>query len=193
MSLTISQTTSPYTTLQEQADEALAQLARQDYAAFAALYRRYVTRVYRYCYSQTGNGQDAEDCTSQTFLAALEQIGRFRGQGSFAAWLFGIARRRCQDVGRRQARRQEVDQPPEMVDTAFEELVGLSYRQELLGCVERRLRTMTADRQEVLRLRFWAGLSTKETARVMRKGESAVKMLLARAVADLRERCLDET
>ncbi|MCB0007010.1 MAG: hypothetical protein KDE04_11170, partial [Anaerolineales bacterium] len=66
-------------------------------------------------------------------------------------------------------------------------------RQELLGCVERRLRTMTADRQEVLRLRFWAGLSTKETARVMRKGESAVKMLLARAVADLRERCLDET
>ena len=98
MSFTISRTSSPHTTFQEQADEVLAQLARQDYAAFASLYRRYVTRVYRYCFSQTGNSQDAEDCTSQTFLAALEQINRFRGQGSFAAWLFGIARRRCQEA-----------------------------------------------------------------------------------------------
>ena len=50
-----------------------------------------------------------------------------------------------------------------------------------------------SDRErEVLRLRYGAGLSTAETAAMMGKGQSAVKMLLLRAVDDLRKRCLDE-
>ena len=189
--MTISQIDSAVTALQHADDETLASLARTDYAAFDTLYRRYVTRVYRYCYAQTGNQQDAEDCTSQCFLAALEQIGRFRGQGSFAAWLFSIARRRCLDLHRQRGRRREDGPVPEMVDEAQVEPATYSFQRQLLGCMQRRMRTMTAERKEVLRLRFWAGLNTKETAKVLGKGQSAVKMLLSRAVAELRERCLD--
>ena len=35
-------------------------------------------------------------------------------------------------------------------------------------------------------------MSVRETAAVMRRSEGAVKMLISRAVADLRRRCLDE-
>ncbi len=87
-----------------QSDAALAAAAREDAAAFDALYRRYVTRVYRYCYSRTNNAQVAEDLTAQTFLAALEGIGRFRGDGSVAAWLFGIAANVCKGYYRYQKR-----------------------------------------------------------------------------------------
>ncbi len=38
---------------------------------------------------------EAEDFTAQTFLAAPEGLKGYRGHGSFAAWLFGIARRKC--------------------------------------------------------------------------------------------------
>jgi RNA polymerase sigma factor (sigma-70 family) len=87
-----------------QKDAALVAAAREDAAAFDVLYRRYATRVYRYCYARTNSGQVAEDLTAQTFLAALEGIGRFRGDGSVAAWLFGIAANVCKGYYRYQRR-----------------------------------------------------------------------------------------
>ena len=125
-------------------------------------------------------------------MAVLERIDRYRGTGSFAAWLFAIARRRCQDLHRKRGRRREESPLPDMADETQAEVAGHHYESELMGCIRQRLKTMTAERQDVIRLRFWAGLNTKETAKVMGKGQSAVKMLLSRAVADLRERCLDE-
>ena len=65
------------------ADAHLAHLARTDAEAFAELYRRHVTSVYRYHMAHTGNVNDAEDLTSQTFMAALEGIRSYRGTGSF--------------------------------------------------------------------------------------------------------------
>ena len=75
-------------------DAYLAHLARTDADAFAELYRRHVTSVYRYHMVHTSNVKDAEDLTSQTFMAALEGIRSFRGTGSFAAWIMGIASRK---------------------------------------------------------------------------------------------------
>lgn len=174
-------------------DAALAAAAREDAAAFDALYRRYVTRIYRYCLLRCGNAHDAEDLTAQTFLAALEGLARYREQGSFAAWLFTIARRHCHDYHRRRYRHPQqgleeaVDRPnPHAPDPEQRALRAL-----LKECVQRVLPLLTEERQEVVRLRYGAGLSTAETAAVMGKGQSAVKMLLLRALNDLRERCLD--
>ena len=49
------------------------------------------------------------------------------------------------------------------------------------------LQRLPADRAEVIRLRIFAELSTAETAQVMGKSEAAVKMLLHRALHDLRQ------
>src|SRR5512145_2228723 len=72
----------------------LAHEARANAEAFGELYRRHVTRVYRYHLAHTGNVKDAEDLTSQTFMAALEGIRSFRGTGPFITWLVGIASRK---------------------------------------------------------------------------------------------------
>ena len=66
-------------------ESGLARAALTDCEAFAELYRRHVEHVYRYHMAHTGNQKDAEDLTSQTFMAALEGIRSFRGDGSFAA------------------------------------------------------------------------------------------------------------
>src|SRR5512133_862216 len=79
-------------TLSPEQDEIdLAQQAVRNMEAFAELYRRHMTRVYRYHIAHVGNVKDAEDLTSQTFMAAMEGIRSFRGSGSFAAWILGIA------------------------------------------------------------------------------------------------------
>lgn len=177
-----------------QPDAALVAAAREDATAFAAIYRRYATRVYRYCYARTNNAQVAENLTAQTFLAALEGIGRFRGDGSVAAWLFGIAANVCKGYYRYQ--RLHPQAPLETagaradVNTLNPE--QQSYRQSVLDCALRVLPELSEERQEVLRLRFLAGLDTAETAAVMGKRRGAVRKLLSRAVDDLRKRCLDE-
>ena len=72
-------------------DAQLAQHARTDPQAFAELYRRHVRSIYRYHMAHTGNVKDAEDLTSQTFMAALEGIRSFRGTAPYISWLIGIA------------------------------------------------------------------------------------------------------
>ena len=81
---------------QTQIDEEanLARRAITDADAFAELYRRNVTHVYRYHMAHIGNVKDAEDLTSQTFMAALEGLRSYRGAGSFTAWIMGIASKR---------------------------------------------------------------------------------------------------
>lgn len=178
-----------------ESDQDLARAARSDFDAFEQLYRRYVTRVYRYCFARTSNAADAEDLTAQTFLAALEAIGSYRGSGSFKAWLFGIAWRKCQEHHRRRYRHQEATGEVARLQHARQDgdaVEKQAYQQELLDCVQRQWRLLSEDRREVLLLRFWAGLNTAETAELMGRRRGAVKMLLSRAIADIRERCLDE-
>src|SRR6185503_12484363 len=75
-------------------DIRLAHQARADPEAFAELYHRHVRSIYRYHLAHTGNVKDAEDLTSQTFIAALEGIRSFRGTGPYITWLIGIASRK---------------------------------------------------------------------------------------------------
>jgi RNA polymerase sigma-70 factor, ECF subfamily len=174
----------------KESDNDEANLARQavtDIDAFAELYRRHLDRVYRYHVAHTGNMKDAEDLTSQTFIAALEGIGSFRGAGSFAAWLMGIASRKRllffrgkkPDVPLDEAAHYPSSDPP--TDKAAQQRLHLES-------VARALRQISPERAEALILTYFGGLSHAETGRVLNKTEAAVKMLVSRGLQDLRER-----
>lgn len=175
----------------ELADNDLARLARDDHDAFEALYRRYVTPIYRYCYARTDNVADAEDLTAQTFMAVVESIDRDRGARNFPAWLFGIARHKCADYHRTAyATQQQPVDDIEMADPEPENVEERLFRHKILECIERLLAQLSPDRLEALRLRYWGGLSMREAATVMQRSEAAFKMLVSRAISDLRERCV---
>jgi RNA polymerase sigma-70 factor (ECF subfamily) len=175
-------------------DSQLAHLAREDHDAFDVLYRRHVTPVYRYCYARTNNVADAEDLTAQTFLAALESIGRFRGKSHFPAWLFGIARNKCADYYRKTYAQpsEPIDEDADPVDPTSEDPEEHAFLATILDCIDKMLGQLSPDRLEALRLRYWGGLTMQEVAKVMQRSEAAIKMLVSRAVADLRERCVTQ-
>ncbi|MCK6540557.1 MAG: RNA polymerase sigma factor [Anaerolineales bacterium] len=174
---------------QEQTETDLARRAITDADAFAELYRRHVTRVYRYHMAHIGNVKDAEDLTSQTFMAALEGIKSFCGAGSFAAWIMGIASRKRLMFFRRSRNRREVpleaalQYPSPSLSTDKAATQSLQFES-----VYRALRQISPDRAEAIILSFFGGLSNLETSRVLRKSEAAVKMLISRGLQDLRER-----
>jgi RNA polymerase sigma-70 factor (ECF subfamily) len=167
-------------------DELLAQQALSSREAFGELYRRHFDRVYRYHYARTGSVPDAQDLTTQTFLAALEGIGGYRGQGSFAAWLFGIARRLLALHYRAQRDLDSLDELPEVPSPGPGLEVSADQRIDLED-VSRRLRRMVPERAEAVVLCLFSEFSADEAGRVMGKSGAAVKMLLYRGLRDLRQ------
>ena len=172
---------------QDKDEPDLARLAVTDIDAFAELYRRHLTRVYRYHIAHTGNVKDAEDLTSQTFMAALEGIGSYRGTGSFAAWIMGIALKKRLMYFR--GGRLEIPLEAALSFPSPDLPTDKAALQRLqLESVARALRQISPDRAEAIVLTYFGGLSHAETGRVLNKSEAAVKMLVSRGLQDLRER-----
>ncbi|MAS34688.1 MAG: hypothetical protein CL610_11820 [Anaerolineaceae bacterium] len=167
-------------------DAILIQAAAKKADAYAVLYRRYVHRVYSYLLSQVGNVQDAQDLTTQTFLSALEGIASYQGTGQFAAWLLGIARRKAMDHFRQQPRLTQLDMADETPSSAAP-LESAIEQQLTMAQVIQALDLLVPERAEALRLRIFGELKMAEVAAIMGKSEGAVKMLVARALEDLRQ------
>lgn len=168
-------------------DKTLAGQSRHDQNAFDALYRRHVNCVYRYLLVRVGDVHEAQDLTAQTFLAALEGICGYRGQGEFAAWLLSIARHKLADHFRRGQATLPLEVAEEMPhpDPPPEDAVAERLRLER---VAEALRALAPERAEAVALRIFGGLSATEAGRVMGKSEAAVKKLVQRGMSDLRER-----
>ena len=77
---------------QTQPDTELARMAAEgDAAAFEEIHRRYRRLVYNVALRMTGNAADAEDLTQESFVSCLRSVGGFRGEASFATWLYRLA------------------------------------------------------------------------------------------------------
>lgn len=168
-------------------DIALVAESRRNREAYAVLYRRYANSVYRYMLVCVSNEQDAQDLTAQTFLAGLEGLGAYQGRGKVAAWLFSIAHRKVMDYYRHTRRDIPLD---DLAETPYpgqlpEQVVEDRSDYEQLT---RAMRTLAPDRAEAIRLRIFAELSIGEVSEAMGRSESAVRMLLSRAIRDLKDR-----
>lgn len=166
-------------------EDVLVQSAIHDPAAFAQLYRRYVDRVYRYLLIKVGNIDDAQDITAQTFLAAMENIRKFERQGTFGAWLIGIAQNKAHDHFRRLKEVVSLDQIADMLPDAVSLDEVVDHRIQVTDIVAA-LRELSPDRAEALSLRIFSELSAAEIGRILGKSEAAAKMLVHRAMQDLR-------
>ncbi len=160
---------------------ALVKEAQRSPSAFAALYDRFLTPVYRYLYSRVGNVSDAEDLTAQTFLSALERLSSYRENGTFAGWLFAIAHSKVIDHYRRNRPQGGLESARELAGEA-DPVRDVEKRLELekLASI---LQTLSDDEQEIIRLRYVADLSFAEIAAALGKREDAVKKLLYRLLA----------
>lgn len=159
-------------------------------AEFAEWYEDHRTTVYRYVRFRVASRETAEDVTSQVFFKALRAFDRYDpDRASPRTWLLRIARNAVTDHLRRLKRKGSLhvslDRVPDLVANvpSQEERVLREERiQELLNAT----RTLKKSDQEILSLRYGAGLSNGEIAQQLEISTNAVAVRVHRALKRLR-------
>ncbi len=174
-------------TIDDAAIERLVSEAKDgDAWAFGMIFDHYHERIYRFIASRVHRPSDAEDLTQHVFVKALEALPRYESRGiPFGGWLFRLARNAVIDHVRTRHDHAELDSIVEWAhgDAGPDEIAVV--RQEL-NAVGAALANLTADQREAIELRFFAGLSARETAEAMGKQEGTVRGLQFRGIAALR-------
>ena len=171
-------------------DEALDRLVLEakggDPWAFGRLFDEYHEPVFRFIANRVNRPSDAEDLTQLVFVKALEALPRYESRGiPFGGWLFRLARNAVIDFVRTSHEHadlaQSVERPTQ--EAGPDEMAVTRQEIDAVGAA---LSSLTDDQRDVIVLRFFAGLSARETAEVMGKQEGTVRGLQFRAIAALR-------
>ncbi len=162
--------------------------APSSWERFESLYRSCRDDVYAYVCTLLRDPAAAEDVTALAFERAYRRRRTFdRRRGEERAWLFGIARNAALDELRRRRRVATlVTDPSEVAEPEDPEGAEVTLRRTT---VQAALVGLSGREREIVALKFHAGLSNAELARVLGVSESNAGTLLYRTMEKLRKAC----
>ena len=164
------------------------EIDREGWQRFEDLYRSSRDDVFAYVTTMLRDRAAAEDVTELAFERAYRRRGTFdRHRGEERAWLFGIARNAALDELRRRKRQAKlVVEPQDPAAEAVEDGLEVALARTT---VRQALAELPAREREIVALKFHAGLSNAELARVLGVSESNAGTLLHRTIEKLRKAC----
>jgi len=149
------------------------------YANWDEIYVDNVVWIYRLLYSKVANRPDAEDLTTEVFLAALGPLRITATRLEVRAYLAATGRTVLARHWRRRLGVQVTDLDPEL---AVRELDDPSTRSVAPARARAVLATLSERHRRVLELRFLEARSIRETAREMEISVANAKVLQHRAL-----------
>jgi RNA polymerase sigma-70 factor (ECF subfamily) len=152
----------------------------------AGLYEEYYDKIARYVYVHIGNKEEAEDIAGEVFLRALKSLKLYREQGvPMQGWLFRIAHNLTIDYLRKMDKRRTVP-IDSVVLRANGDPVDTAERNIEFERVTEAMKQLTTEQREVINLRFFGGLTSKEVGGVLGKSDGAVREMQRAAIEKVR-------
>jgi len=152
----------------------------------AGLYDEYFDRIARYIYVRIGDRNEAEDLAGEVFVKALESLKSYKERGiPMQAWLFRIAHNLVVDHLRKARRLKTVPIDTVQIE-AREDPVATAEKSIEVERVNKAMQKLTPEQREVVRLRFFGDLSSKEVGAILRKSDGAVREMQRAAIEKLR-------
>lgn len=155
---------------------------------FTELVRQYTKLIFTVCYRLTGDYQEAENLTQDTFLTAYSAIGRFEGN-HYKPWLIRIAANKSKDYLKSAAHNLTEPLDREVLDT----LPDSSTPQQVLEEKETQASLRFACEQlrepyrQVASLRYLEGIPYEDIAKRLDRPLKTVQTQGLRARAQLRK------
>ena len=178
----------------EQEDAHLVRASQQgDQEAFALLVRRHQRRLFNLSLDLLHDEDEASECTQQAFVAAWQELPRFRDEAHFATWLYRIAyqcglrqlERRTQEHIRHSAGEAE---PVLMGKRSEKQGAETARRQSPQALVREQLECLPLQERTVLILHHLHNQTYEEVASILSVSIGTVKTRLFRARTLLKER-----
>ena len=158
--------------------------------SFAELMRIYRDTIFYMLLKMTGNVQDAEDLTIETFGKAFVNIRQYNEQYAFSTWLFKIASNNCVDFIRKKKKNvlnleanEELDDP----DDKFNFVVDMINPEERfiksqkVGMIRQVVETLKPRYRTLIVMRYFDERSYEEIAEELDLPLGTVKAQLFRA------------
>ena len=175
-----------------QSEEALLMRAKTDPQAVAIIYDRYADKVYGFLLKRCGHKETAEDLVSKVFMKFIENLPGIEWQGiSIGAYLYRSATNALTDHWRSAKVRLDVEvdenwDPASTIDQPAWH-AELSLERDKIAEI---IKSMSPRDQQILDLKFFAGLEPEEIAKLIDITPNHASVLVYRALGRMRTKYL---
>ena len=169
--------------------EWMARIRDGDMEAFRLLVEAHQSRVVGTITKMLGSDAEAEDLAQQVFIRIWKSAPRYKPTAKFTTWLFRITRNLVfNELRRRRHFANRVEEIPEPVERSEKEPDQALLDSELQIAIQDAINKLPETQRLAIVLRRYEEMPYEEIATVMGTTVPAVKSILFRARAELRER-----
>lgn len=170
--------------------EIVAGVLKGDRQVYALLIDEYKSPIYNLAYRMTGNSEDADDLTQETFIRAYQYLWRYDIRRKFFTWLFTLALNLIRSHLRKKNKYNKSSEELRahvLSDKNPSPETELIETQEISVCLLR----LEEESRALLIMKFYQGLTFEEIAQITGKSLSAVKMSIYRGLESLKKMMKD--
>ncbi len=166
-------------------DQILKSIRLGNYSEFVKLYQKYFDRIYRYIYTKTYHKEAAEDICSITFIKALENISKFKGDGSkIISWIYRIAGNQVIDYYRKGTNEKNID---DIWDLSSKDDIEVDLiNRESFESLYTYLHQLKKVERDIITLHLWDEYTFKEIGLYLKLTEGKCKMTFYRSLKKMK-------
>ena len=164
----------------------VARVLKGERQAYALLVDEYKSPIYNLAYRMTGNSEDADDLTQETFIRAYKNLWRYDTSRKFFTWLYTLALNLIKSHLRKKNKDNKSFEGASahlFSDKNPSPEAEFIEKQETSDCLLR----LEHESRALLIMRFQQGLTFEEIAQITGKSLSAVKMSVYRGLESLKK------
>jgi RNA polymerase sigma-70 factor (ECF subfamily) len=167
----------------------MARIREGDMEAFRLLVEMHQARVIGTISKMLGSDAESEDLAQQVFIRIWKSAPRYRPTAKFTTWLFRITRNLVfNELRRKRHFADQSEEIPEAAERAEREPDRVLLQGELQRAIQEAINQLPESQRMAIILRRYEEMSYEDIAKVMGTSVPAVKSILFRARAELRER-----
>lgn len=155
--------------------------------AFGQIYKLYFVKIFRYAKYNTNDEDEAQDICQETFVKAWKNIKKFdsdRENWSIQAFLFTITRNLIIDRSRK---KKELHISEYLEIETNEDLYKELERKNNAETVREILSKLDETEQQIIILRYFEEMDTKEIANILNINDGAIRVRLHRTMEKMKQ------
>jgi RNA polymerase sigma factor (sigma-70 family) len=159
-----------------------------------SIYKQFSKKIYNLAFRMTGNKDDANDITQETFIQAFTSINKFKGESHIYTWLYRIAKNNCLRFLKEKNKttflslQELVNNVKSPISEEISEVEKSLYIAQVKdGCLSGLLRCLSLQQRLAFILNILLNMPIAQVAIVIEKSENATRILVHRSKQNIKD------